>query len=122
MPFALFSHFSGRYLLDPALRVTHHFDDEHEPKTYAKQQFIFPGETIKTHKHEYPHLSVYSGGPFFVVRDGERTDYPKGVGCLVITAGVEHEVTAIERVDWFCIHATSERDPKKIDATLIAKD
>jgi len=39
--------------------------------------------------------------------------------CIEIKAGVHHMISALEDVTWFCIHATEETDPLKVDQVLI---
>lgn len=106
-------------LLDMDLRIRHFFDDDKDTRCYAKQTFILPGETATTESHTYPHLSIYVGGPFVMTVDGVETAYVKGAGCIVVAAHKKHSVRAEGYIDWFCIHATTERDPALVDATLI---
>jgi hypothetical protein len=37
----------------------------------------------------------------------------------VLKAGVRHEVKALERTVWYCIHPTRENDPAHVDEVLI---
>ena len=42
--------------------------------------------------------------------------------CIEIEAGLTHGVKAITDCVWFCIHATDEKDPSKVDEILIKGD
>jgi hypothetical protein len=39
--------------------------------------------------------------------------------CINIKADKHHGVLALEDCIWYCIHATSETDPDKVDQVLI---
>jgi quercetin dioxygenase-like cupin family protein len=73
---------------------------------------------LMQHKHEYSHLSVLAKGKVVVVRDGD-IQIVEAPACLEIVAGENHGVKAITDVVWFCIHATDEKDPSKVDEVLI---
>jgi len=94
--------------------ITHHFSDG----LYAKETHIAAGEMLMQHKHEYSHLSVLAKGKVVVVRDGD-IQIVEAPACLEIVAGENHGVKAITDVVWFCIHATDEKDPSKVDEVLI---
>jgi quercetin dioxygenase-like cupin family protein len=94
--------------------ITHHFSDG----IYAKETHIAAGEMLMQHKHEYSHLSVIAKGKVVVVRDGD-IQIVEAPACLEIVAGENHGVKAITDVVWFCIHATDEKDPSKVDEVLI---
>ena len=102
------------------LNIQHHFSDS----VYAKRMKLPAGHVAVSHKHSYSHLSILGAGKCIVTTandDGEEqaTEYKAG-DCIEIKEGVEHQVEAIEDVIWFCIHATLETDPKKIDEVAIA--
>jgi dTDP-4-dehydrorhamnose 3,5-epimerase-like enzyme len=40
---------------------------------------------------------------------------------VTIRAGVSHGIVALEDSVWFCIHATDETDPAKVDEVVIQK-
>jgi quercetin dioxygenase-like cupin family protein len=94
--------------------VVHHFS----AGVYAKEQYLKAGYSVETHAHKYDHLSIMAGGPVLVDCDGEVTEYA-GHACIHIKAGVKHKITALGDSVWFCIHATEETNPEKVDATLI---
>ena len=94
--------------------IVHHFSDG----LYAKETHIAAGEMLMQHKHEYSHLSVIAKGKVVVVRDGD-IQIVEAPACLEIVAGENHGVKAITDVVWFCIHATDEKDPSKVDEVLI---
>ena len=39
--------------------------------------------------------------------------------CIEIKANVIHGIKAMSDCVWFCIHATDEKDPSKVDEILI---
>lgn len=93
--------------------IVHHFSSG----LYAKETLIPAGVRLTQHKHGYDHLSILASGTAVVEVDGEATKYT-GPACLTIKAGSAHEVTAITDVVWFCLHATEETDPEKVDHVL----
>jgi quercetin dioxygenase-like cupin family protein len=94
--------------------IVHHFSDG----LYAKETHIAAGEMLMQHKHEYSHLSVLAKGKVVVVKDGD-IQIVEAPACIEIVAGENHGVKAITDVVWFCIHATDEKDPSKVDEVLI---
>jgi quercetin dioxygenase-like cupin family protein len=94
--------------------IAHHFSDG----LYAKETHIAAGEMLMQHKHEYSHLSVLAKGKVVVVKDGD-IQIVEAPACIEIVAGENHGVKAITDVVWFCIHATDEKDPSKVDEVLI---
>lgn len=94
--------------------IAHHFSDG----LYAKETHIAAGEMLMQHKHQYSHLSVLAKGKVVVVKDGD-IQIVEAPACLEIVAGENHGVKAITDVVWFCIHATDEKDPSKVDEVLI---
>lgn len=102
---------------DQQHNIVHHFSDG----LYAKETHIAAGEMLMQHKHEYSHLSVIAKGKVVVVRDGD-IQIVEAPACLEIVAGENHGVKAITDVVWFCVHATDEKDPSKVDEVLIKGD
>ena len=96
------------------LHTTHYFGEG----IYAKRMRLPAGHRAVTHKHNYDHLSILAAGSASVDVGGEMTIYGAG-DCVTIKAGVAHEIVAITDVVWFCIHATDETDPEKVDRVLI---
>lgn len=94
--------------------IVHHFSDG----LYAKETHIAAGEMLMQHKHEYSHLSVLAKGKVVVVKDGD-IKIVEAPACLEIVAGEHHGVKAITDCVWYCIHATDEKDPSKVDEVLI---
>jgi len=99
------------------LRTVHHFSNG----VYAKQMHLPKGHMAISHKHAYSHLSILAAGSAVVATDG-RSRLFHAPACIEIEAGVNHSITAIEDVTWFCIHATDETDPDKVDRVLIQGD
>ena len=94
--------------------ITHHFSDG----LYAKQAVIPAGTSILKHTHEFSHLSILAKGKVAVMK-GAFVEIIEAPACIEIQAGVTHGVKAITDCVWFCIHATDEKDPSKVDEILI---
>ena len=94
--------------------ITHHFSDG----LYAKQAVIPAGTSILKHTHEFSHLSILAKGKVAVMK-GAFVEVIEAPACIEIQAGVTHGVKAITDCVWFCIHATDEKDPSKVDEILI---
>lgn len=95
--------------------MKHHFLDG----IYIKEMdHLREGQQVETHVHEYDHFGVLGAGSVAIELDGAALVY---VGpCVVpILKGVAHKIYALTDVTWFCVHATQETDPKKVDAALI---
>lgn len=96
------------------LKIKHHFSG----REYAKQMHLPAGFYAETHSHEYDHLSILAAGHVTVEIDGTVEDHT-GPACIVIPAGRQHRITAHTDSVWFCVHATDETDPDKVDSVLI---
>jgi quercetin dioxygenase-like cupin family protein len=94
--------------------IVHHFSDG----LYAKQASFPAGMMILKHTHDFNHLSILAKGTVVVLK-GEDADIVEAPACIEIKAGVVHGVKAITDCVWFCIHATDEKDPSKVDDILI---
>lgn len=101
-------------MIEIDLKIQHHFSG----REYAKQMHLPAGYYAQTHSHEYDHLSILASGTVSVELDGEVKDYT-GPDCIVIRAGQQHKITAHTDSVWFCVHATDETDPEKVDSVLI---
>ena len=99
------------------LRTVHHFSSG----IYAKQMHLPKGHVAVSHKHSYDHLSILATGVVTVQTD-EGSRIHRAPACIEIKAGVNHAITALEDVTWFCIHATEETDPEAVDRVLILKE
>jgi quercetin dioxygenase-like cupin family protein len=97
--------------------ITHHFSDG----LYAKEARFPAGTAILKHTHNFSHLSILAEGKVAVLR-GNEIDIVTAPACLEIKAGLIHGVKAITDCVWFCIHATDEKDPSKVDDILIKGD
>ena len=104
---------AGRWDFDP--RIVHHFSDN----LYAKQAHFPAGAEIVSHKHNYSHLSILAKGTVHLYADGQPPVRYQAPACIEIKAGVNHSIVAIEDAVWFCIHATDEKDPERVDEILI---
>jgi quercetin dioxygenase-like cupin family protein len=94
--------------------ITHHFSDG----LYAKEASFEAGTAILKHTHEFSHLSILAKGKVAVMK-GEEIEIIEAPSCVEIKAGLTHGVKAITDCVWFCIHATDEKDPSKVDDILI---
>jgi hypothetical protein len=50
---------------------------------------------------------------------GDEIDIVDAPACIEIKEGLTHGVKAITDCVWYCIHATDEKDPSKVDEVLI---
>ncbi len=94
--------------------ITHHFSDG----LYAKETAFEAGTAILKHTHDFSHLSILAKGKVAVMK-GAFVEVVEAPACIEIKAGVTHGVKAITDCVWFCIHATDEKDPSKVDKILI---
>jgi quercetin dioxygenase-like cupin family protein len=109
-----FEKLQGQFDVD--LGIVHHFSSG----VYAKQMFIPKGYQACSHKHPFDHLSILSKGHVIVRTDNSKKEY-KAPACIEIKKEMHHEITALEDVVWFCIHATDETDASKIDDVILNK-
>ena len=94
--------------------IKHHFSDG----LYSKEIHIPEGMMIIQHKHNYAHLSILAKGKVIVLK-GDEQKIVEAPACLEICSGEHHAVKALTDCVWFCIHATDEKDPSKVDEVLI---
>jgi quercetin dioxygenase-like cupin family protein len=95
--------------------ITHHF----WPGVYGKRTVMPAGTHGVQHAHTYAHCSILKRGDV-MVQDGSgvwRTH--SAPACIVIPAGIRHEVRALTDAEWWCIHPSDETDPEHIDESLI---
>ena len=111
---ALFKEKEGQFEVD--LGTIHHFSDG----LYAKQMLIPKGFIAGTHAHTYSHFSILAKGRVILRTDEYNQEYA-APACIEIKAGVHHMIEALEDSAWFCIHATTETDPNKVDEVLIER-
>lgn len=100
--------------VDIDLGISHHFSDG----VYARQMMLPKDHFAVTHAHEYDHLSILASGRVTVEIDGNAKEFA-APACINIAAGKHHRIVALEDSVWFCIHATDETDPGKLDEVLI---
>lgn len=101
--------------LNEALGTVHHFSDG----LYTKQMTLKKGYWAVSHAHNYDHLSILATGVAEVTTDEHETVVYIAPACIQIKKGVNHGILALEDATWFCIHATNETDPDKVDEVLI---
>ena len=94
--------------------MVHHFSDG----LYAKETQISAGQMLLQHKHNYSHFGILAKGKVVIVKEGD-IQIVEAPACIEIKAGENHGVKAITDVVWFCVHATDEKDPSKVDDVLI---
>ena len=99
------------------MNIVHHFGGG----VYSKEAHIPQGLAMAQHMHKHDHLSILASGIAVVTVDGVSSRIT-GPACLMIAAGKSHTVAAVTDLVWFCIHATDETDPDKVDHTLIKED
>lgn len=102
------------FAVDPC--IIHHFSEG----VYAKQMSLPKGYKALTHKHVYSHLAVLAQGKA-IVRINEVAELYVAPTCIEIIAGQEHEIEALEDISWFCIHATDEKSPERVDQVAIGR-
>jgi quercetin dioxygenase-like cupin family protein len=98
-------------------QIIHHFADH----LYAKETHIPAGQTLIKHKHNFTHLSILASGKVIVANAGEN-HIIEAPACIEIKESMYHGVKALTDVVWYCIHATDETDPAKVDEVLIKGD
>lgn len=99
------------------LETAHHFSDN----LYAKEMHLPKGNVAVSHKHHYAHLSILAAGVAQVETDLNKQIY-RAPACINIEANVNHAITALEDVIWYCIHSTNEKYIEHIDEVLIKKE
>jgi hypothetical protein len=50
---------------------------------------------------------------------GDEIEVIEAPACVDVKAGLVHGIKAIEDCVWYCIHATDEKDPSKVDKDII---
>jgi quercetin dioxygenase-like cupin family protein len=100
---------------EAGVHVHHHMPGE--DGVYAKEVQIPAGVELKTHAHSFTHKSILAAGRV-VVKAGGVSQTVVAPAVLTLVRGVEHTVAALVDSTWFCIHATDEQDPEKIDQAL----
>jgi quercetin dioxygenase-like cupin family protein len=98
------------------LDVSHHFG----AGVYAKETRIPARYVLVQHKHVYTHLSILACGTAMLSK-GTQCIQITGPKVITVEANEHHRVEAITDCVWFCIHATHETDPDKVDDALISK-
>jgi hypothetical protein len=97
--------------------VHHHFAGG----VYAKEARIPTGGFVVSHSHPYDHLSILAAGRVRLEGAG-GVRYLRGPIVVEIKKGVEHKVTALTDAVWYCIHATAETDPEKVDDVILSRE
>jgi quercetin dioxygenase-like cupin family protein len=110
-----FKELKGTFEID--LGTIHHFSSG----VYAKQMMLPKGYFALSHAHEYDHLSILASGKV-VVKTNNTEETFTAPTCLTIKKHMNHSITALEDAHWFCIHATDETNPDKVDEVLIMKE
>lgn len=96
------------------LQIQHFFSSG----VYARHMHLPAGHFAQSHRHTFEHLSILAQGEVLLEVDGVATRYC-APACITIAANAVHTITAIRDTTWYCIHATHETDPDKIDHSLI---
>jgi quercetin dioxygenase-like cupin family protein len=95
-------------------QIIHHFSDG----LYAKEMRVEAGQAILKHTHDFSHLSILARGRVAMLI-GDEIEVIEAPACIDVKAGLVHGIKAIEDCVWYCIHATDEKDPVKVDEVLI---
>ena len=96
------------------LKIKHYFSG----REYAKEMTLAAGGYAETHEHVYDHISILAVGEVLVEIDGVISRN-FGPTAIVIPANKKHRIAAVTDSVWFCVHATEETDPEKVDQVLI---
>lgn len=99
-------------LVDPQIR--HHFGEG----VYAKEQHLPAGQFVATHQHAKDHLTILARGVVTIEVDGVKKEH-RAPECILIKKGVAHRLEALEDSTWYCVWATDETDPDRIDQAVI---
>jgi quercetin dioxygenase-like cupin family protein len=102
--------------LAKVFQMEHHFSDG----LYAKKARIRPGQWLVQHKHNYEHMSILAQGRCLVTVEGKTTEYVAPTA-IIIAAGAEHKVFAIEETVWYCVHATEATTVDEVREQTIVK-
>ena len=105
----------GIFEIDP--QIEHHFSDG----LYAKRMFIPKNYEVGQHAHKYSHLSILAKGRVLLKTDENVKEYVAPT-CIEIKSGIHHTIQSLEDSEWYCIHATDEKDEKKVDQVLIERN
>lgn len=97
------------------VEISHHFGGG----VYAKGVTIPAGTVLSQHEHPYEHLSILAEGTVALRRGDALAEIHSGPKCLTIEAGIPHSVRAVTNAIWYCIHATDETDPAKVDDAVL---
>jgi quercetin dioxygenase-like cupin family protein len=103
--------------LDETLGVVHYFPTEGNP-VYLRKMEAPSGYVIGSHKHAYEHYSILCSG-YAKAECEDRTWFYHAGDVMTVPAGVEHKITALTDIVWFCVHGTTETE--NIDEVLIEK-
>lgn len=98
----------------PHENIQHHFT----AGVYAKEVHIPAGMLLVSHSHPHDHLSILASGRIVLTVNGVATEMT-GPRAINILARHEHTVVALTDSVWFCIHATEETDPAKVDGAIL---
>ncbi len=102
--------------IDIDLMIKHHFSNG----LYAKEMHLPAGHFAVSHRHEYDHISMLASGHARVETSGDSVEYD-APAFIMIRAHVEHTITALDDVTWFCVHETDETNAENIDEVLIER-
>jgi quercetin dioxygenase-like cupin family protein len=103
--------------LDETLGVVHYFPTDGNP-VYLRKMSAPSGFVIGSHKHAYEHYSILCSGHAKAEAE-DRTWFYHAGDVMTVPAGVEHKITALSDIVWFCVHGTTETE--NIDEVLIEK-
>ncbi len=96
------------------LKIKHYFTDG----LYAKEMRLPKLHYAVSHRHAYDHFGALFSGKVVVEVNGSETEY-EAPAFILVKAGDEHKITALEDTIWFCVHQTEETNVDNIDQVLI---
>lgn len=90
------------------------------PGVYVREIFIPKGSVLtgKIHRHAHPNFLMQ--GEVIVVTEHGGREHLKAPMSMISKAGTKRAVLALEDTVWITVHATDERDLKKIESYVIA--
>lgn len=100
------------------LGVVYHFPTPGNPVCMVQMR-AGAGQVIGSHRHAHEHYSILAKGSVMVHIDGAPDKVYTAGDVMIVPSHVEHRITALSDIMWFCIHGTDETDESKIDRVLI---
>ena len=84
----------------------------------SEMEFVSRGRKSNVPQALVDAISKLAKGKVAVMK-GDVIEIIDAPACIEIKANVIHGIKAMSDCVWFCIHATDEKDPSKVDEILI---